>query len=119
MSINPVFIHDFQKHIEAVQDEYARVCEENTSLRQRMQEWRKEDEIQKLEEQNRSVQRRSLAVLTDIEFDELNKFRDQHYESCKRRAFGYFLSGTGIGTVIEVQCVHCGEKKNITDYDAW
>ena len=33
--------------------------------------------------------------------------------------FGYFISGTGFGTAIEIQCLACGEKKDITDYSNW
>lgn len=119
MSINEFFLHDFHNHIEAIQDEYTRVREENASLRQRMQEWRKDDEIQKLEHEIKEVRRHSIQVVSDIELDEINKFRNQHHRSCKKYEFGYFISGTGFGTAIEIQCLACGEKKDITDYSNW
>lgn len=119
MSINQFFAGDFQKHIEAISDEYDRVCEVNASLRQRMQEWRKDDEIQKLEKEIKNVRSHSLKVVTDVELDELNKFRNRHLESCRQYKFGYFITGTGIGEGIDVQCMVCGEKKDITDYSVW
>lgn len=119
MSINQFFTHDFQKHIEAISDEYDRVREENASLRQRMQEWRKDDEIQKLEHEIAEVRRHSIHVVTDVELDEINKFRNQHLKSCKKYKFGFFLTGTGLGTGIDIQCMVCGEKKDVTDFGAW
>lgn len=70
MSINQFFAHDFQKHIEAISDEYDRVLEENENLRQRMQEWRKDEEIQKLEKEIKDVRLHSIHVITDVELDE-------------------------------------------------
>lgn len=119
MSIDQFFMHDFQKHIEAIQDEYDRVLVENMRLRQRMQEWRKDDEIKKLEQEIEIARSHGIQVVTDVELDEINKFRNQHRESCRKYDFGYFISGTGIGTTIEIQCLSCGEKQDITDYGSW
>lgn len=119
MSINAFFLHDFQNHIEAIQDEYTRVREENAGLRQKMQEWRKDAEIQKLEHEIKEVRRHSIQVVSDIELDAINEFRNQHHKSCKKYEFGYFISGTGFGTAIEIQCLACKEKKDVTDYGAW
>ena len=119
MSINEFFTRDFHKHIDAISDEYNRVREENASLRKRMREWRKDDEIQKLEKEIKDVRIHSLKVLTDVELDELNKFRNQHLERCRQYKFGYFVTGTGIGEGIDIQCMVCGDKKDITDFGAW
>ena len=116
MSFNQFFTGDLQKHIEAISDEYDRVCEVNASLRQRMQEWRKDDEIQKLEKEIAEVRRHSIHVVTDVELDEINKFCNQHLQSCKKYDFGFFLTGTGFGTGIDIQCMVCGEKKDVTDF---
>ena len=119
MSINQFFAGDFQKHIEAISAEYDRVCEVNAGLRQKMQEWRKDDEIQKLEKEIAEVRRHSIHIVTDVELDEINKFRNQHRQSCKKYDFGFFLTGTGLGTGIDIQCMVCGEKKDVTDFGAW
>lgn len=120
MSINEFFMHNFRKHIEAINDEYTRVCEENASLRQRMQEWRKDEEIQKLEVENTRLRCLSLHVMSEKEREDDQAFRHAHYESCHNgNDYEYELIGTGIGTVIKIRCPVCGEHKDITDISNW
>lgn len=119
MSIEKFFRNEYEKHLDAIRDEHTQLLAENARLRQRLHDWNKEEELAKLVDELVDARGRSLHSLTDSEKDELNKFRTMHYDRCHKYEFGYFLSGTGIGTVLEVQCCACGEKKDITDYAAW
>ena len=90
---------DFNGLLKAAQDEYDSLVELNESLRKKVAEWNKDEEIRKAVEK---------------------AFKDSHYESCKNGGkYLYELTGTGIGTAITIKCPVCGEEKNITDYDCW
>ena len=119
MSINYPVKQDMEKLLGSVQAEYDRQVSVADYFRKKCEEFRKDDEIKKLEHEIKEVRRHSIQVVSDIELDEINKFRNQHHRSCKKYEFGYFISGTGFGTAIEIQCLACGEKKDITDYSNW
>ena len=51
------------------------------------------------------------------------KFAESH-KNCRSRSamsekFQYTFIPGGIGTVVIIKCLICGEEKNITDYDIW
>ena len=121
MSIEQFFhANNFQKHIDAIQDEHKRVLDANSALRQRIDEWSKDEEIQKLNKQVDELRRYSLHMMSENEHTENAVFQAEHYMKCKNgNRFQYELIGTGIGTVLYVRCPICGEQKNITDLNSW
>lgn len=61
--------------------------------------------------------------LTPNEDKDVKEFKLKHC-SCKSKHpksgyYSYILTPTGIGYVLEIKCNHCGEIKNITDYNSW
>ncbi|UGO46207.1 hypothetical protein PQE74_gp124 [Bacillus phage vB_BanS_Chewbecca] len=103
---------------ETILDSITALFEENESLKQKLRDYRKEDEIAKLEAEISQMRLDTLHTLTSKEKVKATNFRKKHYESCKGNT-QYILLGTGIGTATTVQCTKCGEKENITDYDGW
>lgn len=97
MSINQFFMRDFQKHLDAIQTEHNRALEDNARLRRQVEEWNKDEEIQKAAVALREARRHSLHNLTDLELDKLNEFCSLHSKQCKKYSFGYFISECGIG----------------------
>jgi len=104
--------------LNVILDSIAALFEENESLKQKLRDYRKEDEIAKLEAEIAQMRLDTLHTLTSKEKVKATNFRKKHYESCKGNT-QYILLGTGIGTATTVQCTKCGEKENITDYDGW
>ena len=105
---------------------YDSEVEDNRKMRDRLANWRKDDDIQKLEKELHHCRRNALVVMSDKEYMADRDFRDKHYkmhnnEKSKRacNTYVYTLSGTGIGTCITVKCPICGEEEDITDIDSW
>lgn len=62
-------------------------------------------------------------TLGDVEYENAGKFAEEH-ESCKSESamcekFAYYFIPGSIGTNVHVECLICGKKENITDYDRW
>ena len=111
---------DFNGLLKAAQDEYDSLVELNESLRKKVAEWNKDEEIRKAVELAEYNRTHSLCQMSDNEKEAEKAFKDSHYESCKNGGkYLYELTGTGIGTAITIKCPVCGEEKNITDYDCW
>lgn len=104
--------------LNTILDSITALFEENESLKQKLRDYRKEDEIAKLEAEIAQMRLDTLHTLTSKEKVKATNFRKKHYESCKGNT-QYILLGTGIGTATTVQCTKCGEKENITDYEGW
>ena len=93
---------------------------DNKSLHIRLQEYNKDEEIQKLEQEIRNLCNRSLLFFSEKEYQEWRKFLEHHSSHCGTQGHCiYDLCGTGIGTVIKLKCPICGEEVDITDYDCW
>lgn len=108
------------QHLSAIYKEQLRLINENAELRKKLQEWSKDKEIQKAEDKVRDVRRRSLLVLSDIEMDELVKFRESHRQSCKNLChYEYDIDAVMFGSIIKVKCPACGEQEDITDTSIW
>lgn len=96
-------------------------------MRQTLDEWRKDDEIQELKEVNNSIMRHSLLQMTDKEVEAERAFRKKHWEKCaekfhskaKGNTYIYELTGTELGTIIKITCPLCGETEDITDEESW
>ena len=111
---------DFKGLLKAAQDEYDSLVELNESLRKKVAEWNKDEEIRKAVELAEYNRAHSLCQISDNEKKAERAFRDSHYKSCKNGSkYLYELTGTGIGTAITIKCPVCGEEKDITDYDCW
>lgn len=85
----------------------------------KLSEWNKDVEIQKLKEQLHNLQNRELYIMSDKTYQMRHLFENKHANKCKCHTMIYELSYTGIGTSIVIKCPVCGEEENITDYKEW
>jgi predicted RNase H-like nuclease (RuvC/YqgF family) len=84
-----------------------------------LEEFNKDSEIQKLKDEIDTMYRENIYVgLSENEKIALDTFKEKHYKTCKGNTI-YILEGTGIGTVIKLQCSKCKEMEDITDTDSW
>lgn len=80
----------------------------------------KDVEIKAKDDEIRSIQQRSISVLSPAEYERDKEFRERHYQICKNGShFIYDLQGTGIGTVVKIRCPVCGVEEDITDTSCW
>lgn len=110
----------FEKAWQKVHDEYDAVCKERDRCRQLVNEWNKDEEIQKAQQQAEFYRRNSLRELSESEAQRIREFREEHYKSCKNSGTYLFeLNGTGIGEAITIKCPCCNEEEDVTDYSTW
>lgn len=96
------------------------ILSDNESLKSRVCEFNKDNEIKAKDAELQSVYDHALCVMSDKESNARREFVEQHYKTCGNSGtFIYELSGTGIGTVIKIKCPICSEEKDITDIDSW
>lgn len=107
-----------EKMLKDIEEYIEHLISQNNELKDKLNNYRKEDEIQKLEEENLRLREYSIAIMSDIEMNDTLLFREEHYKKCKG-SFVYIVTGTGIGHVIKVQCKKCNEIKNVTDSSNW
>lgn len=74
---------DFKGLLKAAQDEYDSLVELNESLRKKVAEWNKDEEIRKAVELAEYNRTHSLCQISDNEKKAERAFRDSHYKSCK------------------------------------
>lgn len=99
--------------------EYIQDCENKTErARKRLEEYNKDEEIQKLNNEIERLNKLSIGRFSEQEYKDYREFAEQHYNSCKGNT-KIILTGTGIGDAIECQCTKCNEIKDITDYKSW
>lgn len=111
---------DAKKDLENLGMAIDQLLADNESLRTRVQEFNKDDEIQSKDAELRSVWDRALCVMSEKEVEARCEFMERHWKSCNNpNNFIYDLTGTGVGTVTKIKCPKCGEEKDITDYDCW
>lgn len=109
----------FKELLSALELEYNRQSSTLNDLRNRLQSFRKDEEIQRLEEEIQRIRKLSLLNMTSAERDAVDTFVSIHLRKCQSPSFSYELSGTSIATAITVRCPICGEEKDVTDYEAW
>lgn len=120
MSTNYLFKQDIQKLLGDVQAEYNRQVSLVEHFRKKCEEFRKDKEIQRLEDELKRTRCLSLHLMSEKERKDEQDFRHTHYERCGNgNDYVYELIGTGIGTVIYITCPVCGERKDITDIGDW
>jgi rubrerythrin len=106
--------------INTIKDYIEQIEVENEELHDKLNNYDKDSEIKKLNTELEDTRKHSLLVMSDKEQEAEKEFRDKHYKSCKNgNEFIYTLTGTGIGTGIEIQCPVCGKKEDITDTESW
>ena len=112
-------IKNFKESLRDLECEYDRQSSEIDALRTRLQNYRKDNEIQQLEAEIQAIRKLSLLNMTLAERDAVDTFVSIHLRKCHSPSFSYELSGTSIATAITVRCPMCGEEKDVTDYEAW
>lgn len=102
-------------------EEYIKDIEtRNEELRDKLDNYSKDEEIQKYKDELADIRRNSLYILDEEEKKLANDFRKEHYKKCGKSSYiKYILTPTEIGTGIGIQCSCCGEKKDITNYGRW
>lgn len=113
-------LYDLRNTFNAMQD----IIDESKKT---INEWNKDEEIQKAQNEAKYWREHSLCHLSDKELERLSKFQEKHYKKCaeplnNKRAgntYIYELTGTGIGTIIKVTCPICRGSEDITDTSSW
>lgn len=124
------FSQNFDELLKSLKDEYEfekrRAYFASEELRKLREEYNKDEEIKRLNDRITTLRQNSLHILSDKERDAISRFRQVHYESHKEShpriagsSFIYRLSGTGIGTCVEITCPICNETLDVTDTSSW
>lgn len=120
MSTNYLFKQDIKKLLVGIYEEYDRQVSLVEYFRNKCKEFRKDEEMQQLEDELKRTKSLSLHLMSEKERKDEQDFRHTHYERCGNgNDYVYELIGTGIGTVIYITCPVCGEQKDITDIGDW
>lgn len=118
---------DFDTQITKLKETYNYMRLQVREMKRTLQEWNKDEEIQKAQKEADYWRLHSLCHLSDKELERLDDFHQRHYEKCALplhskiagNTYIYELTGTGIGTIIKVTCPLCGESEDITDTSSW
>ncbi len=119
---------DFDKYLEEIKEEYHAQVERADYAYKKMQEWNKDDKIQELKQKKDWIYTHCLCPnLSDKEIQDIKDFQNKHYISCcgngkyksKGNTWRYEITGTGIGSIIKIQCPECQEWLDVTDLDNW
>ena len=115
---------NIQDLLAKVQKQYDALEEENQRLRNELFNYSKEEEVKKAKDHAKYIADHALLLMSDDEIAAAAEFKKKHYEKCYPKAkvtssWIYRLSGTGIGTVIEITCPYCKESADITDISSW
>ena len=103
-----------------IQSEYDQVCLEKKHVIEKMENWNKDEEIQKAVDRANQIQARLSKGFnpTDSQWDEINKWKESHikkYHSDGKKtkvgvSFSYSFSHTALGTMGSVCCDECERK---------
>lgn len=114
------FHRDIDNLLEELHSAYQELQAEKETYKNKLSDWNKERELQSMQNELENCRESALHLFVGKEKESEQRFREQHYQKCKNgNQFGYLLTGTGIGTSVEIQCPVCGETKDITDYSFW
>ena len=128
INMKTIFWNNFDKSIDQIKDQYHSMEESVEEMRQTLQEWNKDKEIQELNDRIKWIYNHSLCTnLSDKEIANLKAFRQKHYETCcgngkfksKGNNWIYDIGGTGLGHIIKITCPECGESEDVTDIENW
>ena len=119
-------VYDMQQLFNQVVKQYNYMQQKVDEAYKEVQEFNKDEEIQKWQDMANFYHSHSLHNMSDKELDEDRAFREEHYKrhylvptKAGGNTFVYTLSGTGLGTIIKITCPECGETKDITDFENW
>lgn len=111
---------DIQQSLNSIKQAANYLMRDNKALRATLNKYNKDVEIKAKDDEIRSIQQRSISVLSPVEYERDKEFRERHYQICKNGShFIYDLQGTGIGTVVKIRCPVCGVEEDITDTSCW
>lgn len=111
---------NIQQSLNSIKQAANYLMRDNKALRATLNKYNKDVEIKAKDDEIRSIQQRSISVLSPVEYERDKEFRERHYQICKNgNHFIYDLQGTGIGTVVKIRCPVCGVEEDITDTSCW
>ena len=116
-----------ERNLKEIKDCFSKLEKQNFTLKNQLEEWNKDQEIEKYKKQAEDIRIHSLQYLTDNELKEIESFKKNHYARCaaplqnkaKGDTYIYTITNTGLGAIIQITCPLCGETKDITDTDSW
>ena len=107
---------DVDKSIDSVIQYIDQLEKDNERLTNRIQEFNKDNEIQKYKDQAYNAFSNSLFQLSDVEKERILGFKKKHYKECGNgNDFEYRLMGTGFDTDITIKCSKCMQSENVTE----
>ena len=115
-------IYPIEESLKALVDYVKDVEEDNKELRDKLETYSKDKEIAKYEKEICELRKNSLYIMDDQEKEAAKEFMEAHFKehgktkACRVR---YILTPTAIGMVTEVECVLCGQRKDITNTSNW
>ena len=118
---------DFNTKLNELREMYRNLEKDYKTLSKKINGWSKDRELKKAQKEAEYARTHSLCQLSDKELIAIRKFRDKHYNECaipfhnkgKGNTYIYTLTGTGIGTIIEITCPICGATLDVTDLNNW
>ena len=110
---------DINEALQTIKDYIEKQNKTISRLQEKLATYNKDEEIQKLEKKIEDMYRNDIyEKLSDKEIKAEDDFIHKHYKNCKGNT-RIILEGTGIGTIIKLQCTKCGEIEDITDTSNW
>lgn len=105
-------------YLQKVADEYCEMEKSVKECRQKLKDWNKDEEIQKIKDSIEHVRKNSLYIMSDSEKSEYEDFLQKHKDHTHGE-LEFKISCTSIGSALSITCPECGETKTITDYGEW
>ena len=103
--------------LEAVEHNYNDMENRVANMEQQLKDWNKATEIQKLKDEISTLRKYSLYTFNEVEYNRFQEFKKFHSTHC--RSICVELEGVGIGTIVKMRCLGCGDVKDITDEGSW
>lgn len=91
---------------------------QNERLQLKLDNYNKDEEIQKLKNELDNLRNNSLYNMSEKEKQSVKVFVEEHASLC-RGAVQYQVIGSGIGYTLNVHCLKCKVSKAVTDYSQW
>ena len=115
-------IYPIEQSLKALVDYIKDIEEENKELKEKLENYSKDEKIAKYEKEICELRGNSLHIMDEQEKQAAKEFSEAHFEKHGRiKACGvrYILTPTSIGMVTEVECVLCKERKDVTNIRNW
>ena len=110
-------LKEIQRYVDYLKDRIVILAEQNQELKD---ENYKDKELNNLSIALISANHHALFMLSDIELDRLNAFKQRHRKCGKTDStWDYKFYHTELGTAVEVVCPGCKRSLDITDYSRW